>query len=102
MDAMMVFVRRVMAHDGGDRVTQLQELSMLRSIAKLRDELHDREQLRFADRGGGKLFVDRGYDGVTKVFCGRPEEVGVGLGEPVAAPPCRSWGKSEMSSRGTR
>ena len=75
--AMMVFVRRFVAHDGGNRVTQSQELSRLKNIGEFYSgerATHDREQLRFADRGGGKLFVDRGYDGVTKVLAVSPKE----------------------------
>ena len=78
-DARMVFVRRIKV--------KLRELSSLWSIGEYYgDERHNRERLRFDDRGGGKLFADRGYDGVTKVLCRRPEEGGVGIGEPVAAP----------------
>ena len=51
-DARMVFVRRVMVNDGGYRAAQLQEVGMLCSIGEFYgDELHDREQLRFEDRG---------------------------------------------------
>ena len=97
-DARMIFVRRVMVNDEGCRVAQLQELGMLWSIGEFYgDELHDREQLRFEDRGGGELFVDRVYDGVTKVLCGRPEEGGVGLGVP-----CRFRRKPARFSGGTR
>ena len=72
----------------GERATQ--------SLTKLRDGLHDREQLRFADRGGSRLFVDRGHDGVTKVLCGAPGGGGVELGVPVAAPLLAGLGGSRQ------
>ena len=76
-EAMAAFVRRVVLDEGGEVLSSAQlgrfaawysgELSA-QSLGRLRLELATQDWVRFGAGGGGRLYLDCRYEGVTKVL----------------------------------